>query len=220
MANIAPRYHDALGCPGRTGRVNEIGGVLRARAERPRVDFRRTTGVLGIGQKTFKSPSRAGCRKLRGESGGGQEAPGFGVRQANGDALSGGVRVERKPGGAGLRDRDLRDQNFVAARHPEANGAARTNPFLQKAAGDCLRFRIDLGIGKLALHRDHRDGGRMAGGGCGKDLAEQFVADQIRPRGAAQNRAGGKRQTIVIVPGNLRRCQTMQHSDPVRANAS
>ena len=79
MANIAPRYHDALGCPGRTGRVNEIGGVLRARAERPRVDFRRVGGVLGIGQKTGKSPSRAGCRKLRGESGGGQEAPGFGI---------------------------------------------------------------------------------------------------------------------------------------------
>ena len=40
MANIAPRYHDALGRPGRTGRVDEIGGVLRARAERPRVDLR------------------------------------------------------------------------------------------------------------------------------------------------------------------------------------
>ena len=55
---------------------------------------------------------------------GGQQPLGRGIREADGDAVERRVGVEGQPRRAGPGDGDLGDQQFRAARHPQADDIA------------------------------------------------------------------------------------------------
>ncbi len=85
-------------------------------------------GLAGLGDLLVDPERRADAlRSLLGESRGSEQPLGLGVFEADRDALDRRASVERQEGRAGEGDRELRDQEFGAARHPEADNVARTH---------------------------------------------------------------------------------------------
>ena len=140
----------------------------------------------------------------------------FGILETDSDPLDRRVAVERQPGGADLGDGDLRDQKIMAARHPEARDMAGTQSLAHEAPRDGLGLGVDLGVGQLAIARHHRDAVRIEGGGSGENLAQQFVADEIGPFGAAQDGFPAKeRSRAVAVRGKASAIARCDISVPV-----
>ena len=122
MADIALGDDYALGRAGRSRSVNEIGRLLGGRAARARIGkgFIAENGDLFIDEH-FR---RDGRPRLRRETRRGEQALGAGVGETDGDAVDRRIGVECQPCGARFSDGELGDQQFEAARHPEADHVA------------------------------------------------------------------------------------------------
>ncbi len=112
------------------------------------------------------------------------------IAKAGRDAVGRRIRVEGQPGGAGLGDADLGDQEILAARHPQADDMARADTAMIKAARYGFSPRLDLGIGKPPLGRNHGCGLRIGTDGRREDFTQKFVADQMRASRTAQSGLG------------------------------
>ena len=192
VADVAPGDDDAFRHAGRTGCVDEVGGVIGRRAGRPRVDARAFPDRdFGVDQnRAWHLMAMRLDREIRS----GEQGHGFGVAEAYGDALDGRVGVERQPGGAGLGDGDLRDQQFRTARHPQADDGAGLRATGGQTARDRLRHTVDVGIGERPLERGHRGMRAARGDGRRENLGQELVSDQCRRAAAEQDRAaiGGR----------------------------
>ena len=127
-------------------------------------------------------------------------APGFGrddalglrVVEAGRDALDRRLGVEGDPGRAGARDRDLRDQQIDAARHPQTDHVAGADAGERQSARLPARKRPDLGIAQPADAIDERRMLRPRRNGGGEDLGQNLVpmrsgliSPTSMPKGAA-----------------------------------
>ena len=170
------------------------------------LEFVRTVDQIGFLQNVAMDTTSGLC----GETFVGQQCAGGGVFQTDRDALHRRVGVERQPGGAGLGDGDLADQKVDSARHPEADHAARPDAMADEAARHRGRERIYFCIGNPAVAGDHADVVGMGGGGRRENFGQNFVADQIGARGAAQDgrnrrcRQDRSRGNFGFGPGTLR----------------
>ena len=115
-----------------------------------RASTRRAFGAIGDARRR-SGPGRAcGHASSTANSAEVSRPIGFGVAEADRDALDRRIGVEGQPGRAGLGDGDLRDQQFGPARHPQADDRAGSRAVRDEAAGDRLRGPVDLGIGESA----------------------------------------------------------------------
>ncbi len=114
------------------------------------------------------------------------DQPRSGVSQTDRNAVGRGIGVEGEPGRTGLRNRDLRDEQVEATLHPETRHLASPEPLRDEAARHRVGASVDLGIGQPAVRRpkSRRVGRRRHR--AGEDLAQQFIAQEIRTFGALQ----------------------------------
>ena len=97
---------------------------------------------------------------------------------------------------------------------------AGTQSLAHEAPRDGLGLGVDLGVGQLAIARHHRDAVRIEGRGSGENLAQQFVADEIGPFGAAQDGFPAKeRSRAVAVRGKSFGYRKMRHICPCHSIA-
>ncbi len=190
MADVPVRDDDALRHAGRAGGVDEIGRVIRRQAPRPRID---RAEVGGIGQ-ALGGEDRAADGSALGEGRRGEKAAGLGVGEAGGDAVDRRVRIEGQPGGAGLGDADLGDEEVGAAAHPEPDDVARPDAAPDEPAGDGVRRLVDLAVGEAALAEDQGDAIGMFARARGEDFGQNFVAQEIGPHLARKAHRPGLRR--------------------------
>ena len=178
--------HDAFRGPGRARRIDHVGRVVGAAAGRPRSDRR----LIGRVDQRRGRHGRTGQGRavLRREDVVGDNQEGRGVGEADRDAVGRRVRVERQPGGPGLGDGDLRDQEVEAPLHPQARYLAGPQTSAQQSArqsgGRSVDFRVCQAPGRrhqgrpLAARQDRR----------GEDLRQGLVAQEVWPVASAQDR--------------------------------
>jgi hypothetical protein len=106
-----------------------------------------------------------------------QEAFGARVAEADGNAVHGRVGVEGQPGGSGLRDGDLADQEFGAAPHPQTDDVARPDAAGDQPTGDRIGTRRHLGVRQPLVAEDHGELGCVVARRGGEDLGQCLIAD-------------------------------------------
>ena len=117
----------------------------------------------------------------------GHERRRTGVRHADQQALGRGVFVDREPGGAGLGDRRLHDQQVDPAWHPQADDIAWPDAGFDQARGGQAGLLVEFAVAELA-GAGHKGGfiGRTLRAGF-EQVGQDFIAQQLGLVGSVQD---------------------------------
>ncbi len=187
MADVGVGNDDALGHPRRARGVDEVGGVPRRQALRPRVRARRLPGRGGIegGRREGRRPDGG----LTFEGGRDEQSLGGGIIEANAHPVGRGLGIEGQPRGPGQGDADLRHEEVGSSGHPQAHHVAGADAPMSQAGGDPTGPGGDFGIGEVRMQspggeaRPIDQTGMVGASSCGgeEDLGQNLVADEIGP---------------------------------------
>ena len=201
MADVAMADDDRLRRARRAGGVDQIGRMVLGQPGGP---CRRLGPVGMCGQPLGRPDGPLDRLRPTGPAGAGDDALGRRIVQAGRDALDRGLRIEGHPGRACARDRDLRDEQVDAARHPQPDHVAGPDASKLQPARLPTGFRPDFGIAQAPLAID--EGGMIrANGDCRReDFGQHLVTDQVRALLARHHGKG-------ISAGRVRRRRQLRH---------
>ena len=141
MADGALVDLDAFRLAGRARGIDDVGGILRADAlPAQRRPFQWRDQLLG--QPPWSDDVGQTLRFF----GTTEQADGICIGQADGDPVDRYFGVKGQPGGAGLGDAQLHDQQVDAARHPQADDLPWANAGSEQTAGDPVGQGVEFAI--------------------------------------------------------------------------
>jgi hypothetical protein len=148
---------------------------------RPRIERRR---LAGLGEPV-RGQDRAAELGFLDQAAADDQALGRGIGKADCNAVGRRLGVEGQPGGARFRDRDLGGQKLGAARHPQSDDVAGTDPAPDQAARERVGAGIEVGIARAFAVEDE---GGMPGPGRGaraEQVGQHLLAEKVGPVFAA-----------------------------------
>ena len=177
VADVALGDDDALRHARRARRVDHVGGVLARQA--PAAGIKRLP--IGRVDELRRGQDRAAGRRPGRQGLAREKALRVAILEADRDAIGRGVRVERQPGGTGLGDRDLGDEEIGPALHPQPDDVARTDAASGEPPRDGFGGVVDIAVGQASLAERDRGVSPARLHARREDVRQRLVAKEVWP---------------------------------------
>lgn len=156
---------DALGAPGGSRGVDEVGGVVRGGARfRSCVRVRLQLASSGV-QQYGPDAAREQSGQTVGQRGTGDQQPGAGIGEHVADPLLGILRVDRYVAAARLDHAEQGDHRLRAALQADRDGVLGAHPTGPQQVGELIGpgLQFAVGHGRVAVDQRHVPGPGVAG---------------------------------------------------------